>query len=220
MVVISWNRSHFLKSTLESIARCFSGVTGDVFVVDNGSDAETRQVIRATNSLSGYLLLHRNVGINAALERFLPRTLTAQYDTVLISDADMAYRHSFSIAHQILQQRSEIGAVSYQHSPEHTVVDHIEFENRRLLLKQAERGCSLFVRSEDLDLMRPLPIDQLKDFDWWVCRDAPRSLQSRRKPVVVLAGGAQHLGWRHGDSTWQDAEINEYPEFRDGVGDS
>ena len=72
------------------------------------------------------------------------------------------------------------------------------------------------MNTEFLESVRPLPVDNLKDFDWWVCRDAPGSIQKQQKQIAVLPGGAYHLGWKAGDSTWQASEITEYPEVKEG----
>jgi hypothetical protein len=41
-----------------------------------------------------------------------------------------------------------------------------------------------------------------------------KSLQSEDRPIAVLPGGARHLGWRKGDSTWQQIETPEFEEYK------
>jgi len=216
ILVISWNRPEFLKRTLESLARNLHGISADLFVVDNGSDSETTKLIREAKQLSGYLLLHENIGINAAIERALLPSLENRYENIFISDADMNYQLPLVFGVEALRLDREIGAVSYQHSPEHPVTGEKSIAEHPFLLKDSERGCSLMMRTELLETVRPLPVENLKDFDWWVCRDAPGSIQKQQRQIAVLAGGAFHLGWKAGDSTWQASEITEYPEFQEG----
>ncbi len=213
-LIISWNRPRFLQVTLDSLFDIAVTDSTDVIVVDNGSDAETCRIIEKDSRLAGFRLLGENLGLNGALEAVLTDNVLEQYECLLISDADMEYRISAAVALDFLQRHREIGAVSYQHSPEHAVVTEFESNGRHWLTKWSERGCSLFLRVADYRRLRPLPVDNLKDFDWWVVRDAPQSLQQRGLPVAVLPGGAIHLGWRAGDSTWQELEIPEYDEFK------
>lgn len=213
-IVVSWNRPGFLQQTLDSIQLMQQGLEAETYVVDNGSNQETTTLIRNTNWLTGYLLLNKNFGINAALERILPVNYVNRFSHILISDADMVYQRPFSLALNLLKQYSNFGAVSYQHSPEHVSLGKFREDLDIWQRKQSERGCSLFLETERLEKMRPFPIDNLKDFDWWVCRDSPHSLQSRGEQIAVLPGGAHHLGWRNGDSTWQTCETPEFETFK------
>jgi len=163
--VVSWNRPHFLRATLDSIFAQTADFAARVFVVDNGSDQETTDIIRNEKRLAGYQLLEENLGINGALDAILPNDLVKQTSHVLISDADMEYRQSLRLA-------------------------------------------------VDFQAMRPLPVEKMMDFDWWLMRDAPQPLQNFKNPVAVLSGGAVHLGWRQGDSTWQSIETPEYETYR------
>lgn len=214
IIVVSWNRPHFLQQTLASIQLRREGLQTETYVVDNGSDQESQTVIRNTDWLTGYLLLDRNYGINAALERILPVDYVNRFSHILISDADMVYQRPFSLAINLLRHYSNFGAVSYQHSPEHIALGEFEDGPETWQRKQSERGCSLILETTRLEQMRPLPIDNLKDFDWWVCRDSPHSLQSRGEQIAVLPGGAHHLGWRNGDSTWQTCETPEFETYK------
>lgn len=155
-----------------------------------------------------------NLGLNQAIETALARWRTSAHEWVLVSDADMEYCQRLSTALDLLTEHSEIGAVSLQHSPEHPAHRDLWAQAQCWPLKWSERGCALVLRTATLLMLRPFPIDNLKDFDWWVCRDAPQSLQAQRKPIAIQVGGARHLGWRAGDSTWQAIAIPEYAEFQ------
>jgi glycosyltransferase involved in cell wall biosynthesis len=213
-IVISWGRPHFLERTLETLSAQLESMPSDLVVVDNGSDKATREVIRNHCGSANMLLWEENCGINTAVESALTRWLTPEHRSVLVSDADMEYHEPLSPAIDLLKSRLEIGAVSLQHSPEHPVHDTLVCNDRSWPLKRSERGCSLLLRVEALQRVRPLPIHNLKDFDWWVCRDAPQSLQTRNESIAIMVGGARHLGWRRGDSTWQDIEIQEYADLK------
>lgn len=214
VITVAWGRPHFLRRTLQSLAEQLRDIPGELVVVDNGSKESTRQVIQEYCEPDKSILWDDNRGINAAVDAALTKWLTPDHRWVLVSDADMEYQQSFWQAIELLKANPAIGAVSFQHSPEHESQDELDWNGRTWPLKRSERGCALLMSVETLNRVRPLPVDNLKDFDWWVCRDAPVSLQAQNQSIAVLVGGAKHLGWRRGDSTWQDLEIPEYEEFR------
>lgn len=214
VIVISWNRPDFLRRTLCSLFEQIVGIQADVVVVDNGSTAATLAVLAEEPRLHGVHRFKQNQGLNRAIEWALDRWLAPYHRWVLVSDADMEYCQSPAVGMVLLDESPDIGAVSLQHSPEHHSHGTRYAQDREWLLKWTERGCALLVRTSTLLAVRPLPSDNLKDFDWWVCRDAPLSLQTQGTPLAIQVGGARHLGWRAGDSTWQTAEIPEYAEFR------
>lgn len=126
----------------------------------------------------------------------------------------MSYQQPLRVGLDLLKEVPGVGAVSYQHSPEHPVVAR-EFDGQNeWIFKESERGCALLMRTADFQALRPLPVENPKDFDWWVMRDSADSLASQGRKVAVLPGGARHLGWRQGDSTWQPDEIFEFAEYR------
>ncbi len=219
VIVTSWNRPGLLRQTLNSLRSHTDAGHTDVVVVDNGSDEPTQEVIRASPWLAGVERFRENRGINAAVETALDNWQTSAHDFVLVSDADMEYRAELFEGCELLHLYPEIGAVSFQHSPEHPEAGRFISGGREWITKTSERGCALLFRTATLSQMRPLPTHILKDFDWWVCRDAPHSLQVQGKRVAVLPGGARHLGWQPGASTWQRDEIPEFEMFR-GTGPS
>jgi glycosyltransferase involved in cell wall biosynthesis len=213
-IIIAWNRPEFLKRTLESLFLQMQDIQAQIVVVDNGSDSMTRQVIEQDERIGRRIFLGSNLGINRALEVALPVDVSQEFQHILISDADMDYRRPFGSILQAFDGHPEIGAVSLQHSPEHWPVGEITFNDELWPLKRVERGCSLLFRAARFQELRPLPVHKMLDFDWWVMRDAPQSLQSRNQFVAVCPGAAIHLGWRAGDSTWQSQEIPEFDAFR------
>lgn len=213
-IIVSWNRPEYLRRTLNSLFDQVTGIQADVVVVDNGSEAATHAVLRAESRLHGIHCFESNRGLNQAIETAVSRWRTPDHDWVLISDADMEYRQPLVAAVELLTEHPHIGAVSLQHSPEHPSHATIIAQQRSWPLKWTERGCALVLRTTTLLGLRPLPVDNLKDFDWWACRDAPRSLRAQDTPIAIQVGGARHLGWRAGDSTWQAEEIPEFTEFR------
>ena len=212
--VVSWNRPRFLAQTLESLSAQTDGLDAAIYVVDNGSEAATRDVVVSNGAMTGYQLLPKNLGINAALESIFPANLERQFRYVLISDADMQYDEPLGLAVEFLESHTEFGAVSYQHSPEHEDRAEFEWSGRTWVTKSVERGCALVMRSQFLQAAHPLPVERMADFDWWLVRDAPQSLQNEDRPIAVLPGGARHLGWRKGDSTWQQIETPEFEEYK------
>lgn len=213
-MIISWNRPEFLRRTLESLFLQIGDIEALVVVVDNGSDSKTREVIEQEVRIRRGVFLGSNLGINRALEAALPEDVSLEFQHILISDADMDYSRPLSPILQAFDDRPEIGAISLQHSPEHEAVGEMTINNEHWPLKWIERGCSLLFQTSRFQELRPLPVHKMLDFDWWVMRDAPQSLQARNQFVAVCPGAAIHLGWRAGDSTWQTQETPEFEEFR------
>lgn len=212
--VVSWGRPDFLRQTLDSLFPACEKLDAEIFAVDNGSDEETRRVILEESRLTDRYFMDRNLGINGALEASVPSDLLQCFRNILISDADMQYQLPLRIGIELLDNDSTVGAVSYQHSPEHREVSRMFNARHEWIFKDSERGCALLMRTADFAAVRPLPTENLKDFDWWVMRDAPHSVASKGRKIAVLPGGARHLGWRQGDSTWQPEEIPEFAEYR------
>jgi len=213
-IVISWNRPEFLRRTLESLFPQIEGIQSQIIVVDNGSDLDTIEVIEREERIGRSVFLGSNLGISRALEAALPDDVSQEFQHILISDADMEYRRPLGPLLQAFNDRPEIGAISLQHSPEHAPVGAMSFNDEQWPLKRIERGCSLLFQTARFQELRPLPVHKMLDFDWWVMRDAPQSLQARNQYVAVCPGAAIHLGWRAGDSTWQTQETPEFNEFR------
>lgn len=213
-IIISWNRPEFLRRTLESLFLQTGDIETLVVTVDNGSDWMTRTIIEQEERIGQRVFLGSNLGINRALEAALPDDVAQEFQHILISDADMDYRRPLGPLLRAFEDHPEIGVISLQHSPEHPAVGEMTFNDEQWPLKRIERGCSLLFQTTRFQELRPLPVHKMLDFDWWVMRDAPESLQARNQFVAVCPGAAIHLGWRAGDSTWQSHEIPEFDEYR------
>ena len=211
-LIVSWNRPEFLKRTLDSLFDQLVGMDAAVGVADNNSYPATRDILLQESRLTWRIMLDSNLGINGAVEAALNDLADSKY--ILVSDADMEYRRPLRSILRAFDDHPEIGAISLQHSPEHEAVGEMTFNNEQWPLKRIERGCSLLFQTTRFQELRPLPVHKMLDFDWWVMRDAPQSLQAKNQFVAVCPGAAIHLGWRAGDSTWQIQETPEFDEFR------
>jgi glycosyltransferase involved in cell wall biosynthesis len=203
IVVISWNRPRFLRRTLDSLFAQTTPESAAIFLVDNGSGQQTLDVIHSEPRLRGFELLDRNYGLNVALETAVPR-INPGYSYLLVSDADMLYREPITDFLRFFQHPA-VEAISLHHSPEHPVAETTDWQGISIMLKRTERGCSLLFPWERFQSLRPLPIHQVRDFDWWACRDAPNPVRS-----IAVFPSALHLGWRKGHSTWNPNQIPEY----------
>jgi len=210
--IVSWNRPTLLRQTLDSLFGQLD-VPATVTVIDNASAPEVRAWLAAEPRVHVYQLA-TNRWVNGAHEAAWPADLTRHFDLVLCSDNDVQFRLPLSLACQLLDEQRGYSLVSLQHSPEHPAIRETTWRGRRVVEKQSERGTALLCRARFLQENRPLPTDRHLDFDWWLCRDAPRSVARRGEMVAVLVGAAWHLGWARGDSTWQDMDIPEYAELR------
>lgn len=191
-VIVSWNRPALLARTIQSLRE---HSTFPLLVVDNASAIETTDLIRSITSEHERLLLPTNVGINRAVEQALTRVQTP---LVHVGDADIQYLEPLDAAVDVLGKSAF--AASYLDSPEHESYGCESAAGRTWFLKRTERGAALFLRTEYLRSLQPFPA-KLTDFDWWVCRDSPRSLSKIGQPIWVLPRAAWHLGWRRGTST-------------------
>lgn len=201
-VIISWNRPDLLRRTVDSVRVCSRH---RLLIVDNASNQETTDLIRSITTDDERLLFPVNRGINRAVEVALERC-TEPY--IHVSDADMQYLEPFDTAIDALERGAL--CVSYLDSPEHRVVGSNRRVGRDWLLKHAERGAALFMPTQYLKSLLPLPNGHT-EFDWWVCQNAPRSLRRLDQSVWVLPRVAWHLGWRVGQSTWNTG--HEHQEF-------
>jgi hypothetical protein len=211
--IVSWNRLLLVMRTLDSLFECLD-VAATVTVIDNASERSVRCLLQQDTRIRLHQL-DTNRWVNGAHEAAWPHDLTSRFDLVLCSDNDVEFREPISTACLFLQENPQHSVVSLQHSPEHPARRETTWRGRPVIEKRYERGTAVLCRASFLQANRPLPTHRRLDFDWWLFRDGPDSVERRGECVPVLAGAARHLGWRRGLSTWQDIEIQEYAQFKE-----
>lgn len=183
-----------------------------VTVVDNGSDPEVLDYLDP----QGWLRIRElpaNLGINAAHEAAWPENLADQFDLVLVADNDVRFQRPLSEVCEFMRSNPIVNMVALQHAPEHPVLGTVEWRGRKLPLKRVERGQALLCRAEWLQSVRPLPVHKMFDFDWWLCRDAPESIQKRGEFLVCFPGHTRHLAPEREKSTWGNQSPPEIEVF-------
>jgi len=205
--VVSFNRPHLLKKSIYSLADCLEDVEYKIVVIDNGSDEMTREIIDKNECIHEVHLLDKNIGFNLALDKVVAKDVESKY--ILISDHDMLYQKKISRGINVLESCSKIGAVSFQNSPEHGGIIEDDIPDG-FILKNHERACSLLIKNEYFQSIRPLPSSLI--LDRWIMQDSEKSLSKIGKKVAVLPLGSIHLGWQFENSTWQ---LSDMPEFKE-----
>lgn len=197
--VTSWNRPKLLEHTISTLSQFVQDIT----VIDNGSNLETVETVKRI--APSCLLLPENVGINQAYERAIPHSADGY---VLVSDGDLYYAVDPNEWLSKLED-PDILAVSFVDSPEHDGEKRQHYK-----LKQTERGGSLLMKAAVFETFRPLP-QLLTDFDWWVFRDSPCSIQALNKYAAVVPRACYHLGYQC--STWCQEPLQEFEYVKDFV---
>ncbi len=194
--ILSWNRPHYLKPTIESLLK---NTDGDVYCIDNGSNQETIDVINSYK-LKEKFLLKENLGINPAFELCIPKNLKSKY--IMFSGHDMYFTENLNLYCDFLDNNPTFGATCAHDSPEHLSSNSIEY-GKIWKIKDSERGDSLMLRTDHFQELRPL---KGRNFDWFIVK----YLRKKGLPISVYHT-AHHLGWHLNDSTW--APQRETPEF-------
>lgn len=213
-----WNRGELLSPCVTSLRRQLGGVDATIWLFDNGSDAETRAVIRDLAEDDPHTFsvrFPRNMGIPHAVNMFVQSALQEcdiagrrRPDYLLLLDSDAYFRRPIRQLIEILESDYRFGAVSG-----HRSVEHEPIARRHLVTpsgvveideKQIERMFCLLLRSEDLAAMVPFPHDTHVDVDWQIAERNPHSLKSTGR-VIAATDNAVHIGLY--DSTWHPVGV-------------
>lgn len=208
-----WNRGDLLAPCLTSLLARLDGLDAEVWLVDNGSDRDTRGVIhdaaRADTRITVISFPH-NMGIPHAVNVFVraamqPCDIAGRRPPgyLMLLDADAIVEHPVRDLIELLERDTRYGAVSGHRSIEHPALARREIAlGGRLVIvdeKRVERMFCLLMRAGDLMAMTPFPHDTAVDVDWQIMARHPRSLAASGR-VVAAVDHAVHIGLY--DSTW------------------
>ncbi len=228
-----WNRPDLFRASFESLLRQLGGIEAGIWIFDNGSDAQTRQLIEGLRSAEHRLFkifLPQNMGIPFVVNNFsLMLTQDCDYaayrapNHVMLADADAYFKKPVRDMIEILESDGQFAIVSGHDSIEHESVAQYRHTLRgeTILVKEkaVERGTCLIMRKEFLSACVPFPHNHNQNVDWELAKTNANSIAALKRKLVAVDYVA-HIGLY--DSTWhpdgvpstraQIAEINRILE--------
>jgi hypothetical protein len=228
-----WRRWDLFQASFASLLRQLKGVEAGIWIFDNGSDAQTRQLIEGLTSAEHRLFkvfLPQNMGIPFVVNIFSQiLTQDCEYASyrapthVMVADADAYFKKPVQDIIEILESNSHFAVISGHDSIEHESVTQFVYRLRgeatTVKVKSIERGLCLIMRKEILSACVPFPHHRDKDVDWELMKWHPNSISARTRQVAAVDYVA-HIGLY--DSTWHPvgtpsspaevAEINQILE--------
>lgn len=208
--VLTWRRPHLLRRTLDSLFRQLDAepdLKALVNIANNGSDPATREVIEEyADRLDQIVYFRQNIGIAQAFETMIPPRIPTPY--LMLSEDDVEYRQPLSQYLDALDRLPRVGAVTGYHSQYHPIRSQRELDGKTWLIKRMASTVHLVMKSETYERLRPIEVPSKRDFDCYLMRQSPRSLQKQGLKIGVRPGGVLHLGWK--ESTWSGRVHAEY----------
>jgi len=213
-----WNRPDLFKVCFDSLTQNLSGLNAGIWIFDNGSGKETRELIESLESPAFPLFkiyLPRNMGIPYVANIF--SQMIAQDcaysglrapSHVMLADADAYFKLPIYELIELLETNDDVGIVSGHDSPEHpTLRQHLyQLKGGPIVAKEKtiERGTSLVMRSETLAACVPFPHDVSANVDWQLMLHGVNSMAARKLKVLAV-DHVVHLGVY--ESTWSATGI-------------
>jgi hypothetical protein len=227
-----WNRPDLFKASFTSLLRQLDGIQAAIWIFDNGSDQQTRELIAGLTSGEHRLFktfLPQNMGLPFVANLF-SQMLSQDCDFagyrapghVMLADADAYFKKPVREMIEILEG-SELAIVSGHDSMEHESASQFIHETTTVRVKSIERGLCLIMRKETLAACVPFPHHTNMNVDWELMHWHPSSTLARKSAVGAVDYVA-HIGLY--DSTYhatgvpadraEVAEINQILE-REGL---
>ena len=232
-----WNRPDLFQVSFASLLRQLQGIEASIWIIDNGSDAPTRELIEGLSSTEQRIFkvfLPQNMGIPFVVNVF-SQIVTQDSEFagyrapshVMVADADAYFKKPVRDMIEVLESYSHFAVISGHDSIEHESLAEVPHtlrgETMMVKVKSIERGLCLIMRKEVLAACVPFPHHRDRDIDWELMKWHPNSVSARTRQLAVVDYVA-HLGLY--DSTWNPvgapansaeiAEINEILE-REGL---
>jgi hypothetical protein len=217
-----WNRWDLFQASFASLLRQLGGIDAEIWIFDNGSDAETRQYIEGLSSAEHRLFkvfLPQNMGIPFVVNLFSQiLTQDCEYADywapthVMVADADAYFKKPLQDMIEILESNNHFAVISGHDSIEHESMakfaHRLRGETTTVKVKSVERGLCLIMRKEILSACVPFPHHRDKDVDWELMKWHPNSISARTRQLAVVDYVA-HLGLY--DSTWDPVGVPSHP---------
>jgi len=213
-----WNRADLFEASYASLLRQLDGVDASIWIIDNGSDAPTKQSIAKAHSERHSIFkvtLPANMGIPYAVNVFSRMTeLSCPFTNhqparhVMIVDADCYFKRPVRELIEILEGSPNAGAIAGHDSIEHEVRRSYVFATgsgeRVVKEKAVERGLCLLMRREILAGCVPFPTDTPVDFDWQIGQRHANSIEALGLKMLAV-DNVVHIGVY--DSTWHPVGV-------------
>jgi glycosyltransferase involved in cell wall biosynthesis len=213
-----WNRSDIIAASLQSLSKGLAGVEAHIYIFDNGSEIETRNLVFNLSNPEHKLFkmfLPSNFGIPYVVNAF--RSLISQNcdlvnlrkpDFVMLMDSDAYFTRPIYPLLDILNTDYGVSVVSGHDSFEHKHKDKRSYrvgaEDIHVKVKLNERMLCLMMRREEFEAFDSFPTYRTRDVDWEIFFWNRMSLAVRRR-VLVAANWVLHLG--QFDSTWNSQPV-------------
>ncbi len=217
-----WNRSDLFEASYASLLRQLTGVEAAIWIFDNGSNAETRQLVEGLSSTEHRLFkvfLPQNMGMPFVVNVFSQIiSQDCEYvgyrspTHVLLTDADAYFKKPVRDLIEILESYSHFAIISGHDSIEHESLGELACplrgETTMVKVKSVERSLCLVMRKEILSACVPLPHHRNRDVDWELMKWHRNSIAARSRQLAVVDYVA-HIGLY--DSTWHPVGVPSNP---------
>lgn len=217
-----WNRRDLFQVSFASLLRQLRGLEAAIWIFDNGSDAQTRQLIEGMSSAEHRLFkvfLPHNMGIPFVVNIFSNiLTQDCEYATyrapthVMVADSDAYFKKPVRDMIEILESHSHFAVISGHDSVEHESAAQLPHtiggETTMVKVKAVERGLCLIMRKEILAACVPFPHHRNRDVDWELMKWHRNSIRAHQRQLAVVDYVA-HLGLY--DSTWHPVGVPANP---------
>lgn len=213
-----WNRADLFKASFESLLGQLDGVEASIWVFDNGSDAQTKELIgslRSNEHRISKVTLPENMGIPFVANIF-SHLVSQDCDYVgykspthiMIADADAYFHKPVRDLLEILESNERFAIISGHDSVEHeSLAQHnatIRGETLVVKEKKIERGLCLIMRKDMLAGCVPFPHHINQEVDWELMLRHPNSSSAQGRSVAAV-NYVEHLGLY--DSTWHPVGV-------------
>lgn len=210
-----WNRGDIFAIAFDSLLKQLEGIDATIWIFDNGSDQETRDIIHGIAGEDTHkiikIFLPQNMGIPYVANIFA-RAIQENCDFIdyqspqyiLLMDSDAYFKKPVIDLLTIIDQHYDAGLVSGHDSIEHLPVKEMELEvnDRKIHAKEKdnERMITMLMRKEEFLYNYPFPHYRNRDVDWEIAQWNPNSLMKRNRKILVACDYVLHLGVNR--STW------------------
>jgi Glycosyl transferase family 2 len=231
----AWNRPDLFQASYASLLRQLDGIEAAIWIFDNGSDRQTRELIEGLSSAEHRLFkvfLPQNMGLPFVASIF-SQILTQDCDYasyrapthVMLADADAYFKKPVREMIEILEG-DDLAIVSGHDSIEHESTAQFAHAFRdgttTVRVKSIERGLCLIMRKEMLAACVPLPHHTNMNVDWELMHWHSNSTSARKLQVGAVDYVA-HIGLYN--STWHstgvpanEAEVAEINQILEAEG--
>jgi glycosyltransferase involved in cell wall biosynthesis len=213
-----WNRADLFKASFASLLDQLEGVEASIWVFDNGSDAQTKELIESLESTEHRIFkvsLPENMGIPFVVNIFSHMvSQDCEYvgyrspTHIMIADADAYFHKPVRDMLEILEGNKRFAIISGHDSVEHeSIAQHdAAFRGEIVVVKEKriERGLCLIMRKEMLAGCVPFPHHLNQEVDWELMLRHPNSSSAQGRSVAAVSY-VEHLGLY--DSTWHPVGV-------------